>query len=290
MSIAAEQIGSLARAALEQEAMLSPKPGLVDAENCGAHKDMDVALLLTSAGALEPYFTRFAQQGVLDSRFSPEGRLAIIRADGIEAEQAMLAATHGVNTHKGALFLLGVLCYAAGHASANGTLVPRDVCAVSAKLCKGITAELGKDAGRAFTRYGARGARGEAEAGFPHVLLALETFSRASGQGATEQDAWLLALLRLIESVEDANVLDRCGEATARELRYRAGELAARYPAGGAALADEIRALDRDCCAWNASPGGAADLLACAMFFRALEERKTNLAETGRVSKNDIEL
>ena len=290
MSLTPEQIGQIARMALEQEAVLSPKPGLVDAENCGAHKDMDVALLLTSASALEPYFVKFAQQGALDSRFSPEGRLASIRADGIEAEQAMLAATHGVNTHKGALFLLGVLCCSAGYCFANGSFSVRDVCAVGAKLCKGITAELGKDAGRAFTRYGARGARGEAEDGFPHVLLALETFSRASGQGATEQDAWLLALLRLIESVEDANVLDRCGEATARELRYRAGELAARYPAGGAALADEIRALDRDCCAWNASPGGAADLLACAMFFRALEERKTNLAETGRVSKNDIEL
>ena len=290
MSITPEEIGRLAHAALDQEAVLSPKPGLVDAENCGAHKDMDVALLLTSASVLEPYFVRFAQQGALDCRLSPEGRLAAIRAGGVEAEKTMLAATHGVNTHKGALFLLGVLCYSAGYCFANGAFSMRDVCAIGAKLCKGITAELGKNAGRAFTRYGARGARGEAEDGFPHVLLALETFSRASGQGATEQDAWLLALLRLIESVEDANVLDRCGEATARELRYRAGELAARYPAGGAALADEIRALDRDCCVWNASPGGAADLLACAMFFRALEERKTNLGEMGRVSKNDIEL
>ena len=290
MSLTPEQIGHLARMALEQEAVLSPKPGLVDAENCGAHNDMDVALLLTSASALEPYFVKFAQQGVFDSRFSPEGRLASIRADGIEAEQAMLAATHSVNTHKGALFLLGVLCYSAGYCFANGAFSVRDVCAVGAKLCKDITAELGKNAGRAFARYGARGARGEAEDGFPHVLLALETFSRARGQGATEKDAWLLALLRLIESVEDANVLARCGEATARELRQSAGELAARCPAGGPALADEIRALDRDCCVWNASPGGAADLLACAMFFRALEERKTNLAETGRVSKNDIEL
>jgi triphosphoribosyl-dephospho-CoA synthetase len=290
MSITAEQIGWLARAALEQEAVLSPKPGLVDAENCGAHKDMDVALLLASAGALEPYFVRFAQQGLLEARLSPDGRLANIRADGVEAEQAMLAVTHGVNTHKGALFLLGVICYAAGHASASGVLAPRDLCTLGARLCRGITAELGKDTGRAFARYGARGARGEAEDGFPHVLLALDAFSRTIERGATGQDAWLVALLSLIATVEDTNVLARCGEATARELRRRAGELAARYPAGGAALADEIRALDCDCRAWNASPGGAADLLACAMFFRALEERETNLAESGRVSKNDIEL
>ena len=279
MSITAEQIGSLARAALEQEAVLSPKPGLVDAENNGAHKDMDVALLLASAGALEPYFVRFAQLGLLEARLSPDGRLASIRADGVEAEQAMLTVTKGVNTHKGALFLLGVLCYAAGHAATNGALVPRDVCTLGARLCRGITAELGKDAGRAFARYGARGARGEAEDGFPHVLLALDAFSRASEQGATEQDAWLVALLQLIATMEDANVLARCGKATARELRQSAGELAKRYPAGGAALADEIRALDCDCRVWNASPGGAADLLACAMFFRALEERETILSD-----------
>jgi len=275
MSIAAEQIGSLARAALEQEAMLSPQPGLVDAENCGAHKNMDVALLLTSAGVLEPYFVRFAQQGVLEAQLSPDGRLASIRADGVEAERAMFAATNGVNTHKGALFLLGVLCYAAGHASANGKLSSREVCACGAMLCRGITAELGKGAGRAFARYGARGARGEAEDGFLHVLLALETFSRASEQGATAQDAWLLVLMRLIATVEDANVLARCGEVIARELRQRAAQLAAHYPAGGAGLADKIRALDYDCVIWNASPGGTADLLACAMFLRAMEDMET---------------
>ena len=290
MSGLAEQIGRLAREALEQEARLSPKPGLVDAENSGAHADMDLDLLLKSAQALEPYFTAFAEQGIADAKLLPDGRIAKLREQGIEAECAMFAASNGVNTHKGALFLLGVLCYAAGYCTANGRLTPQEICTVGARFCGGITNELGNSAGRAFARYGARGARGEAEDGFPHVLLALETFSRASGQGATEQDAWLLALLRLIESVEDANVLARCGETTAWELQSRAGELAARYPAGGAELADEIRALDRDCCAWNVSPGGAADLLACAMFFRALEERKTNLAETGRVSKNDIEL
>lgn len=271
MSSTPEQIGRLARAALEQEAVLSPKPGLVDAENNGAHTDMDHALLRTSAGALEEYFVKFAQRGLLEAQLSPDGRLFSIRADGIEAEKAMLTTTHGVNTHKGALFLLGVLCYSAGQGLASGKLLPRNVCTLGARLCRGITAELGKDAGRAFARYGARGARGEAEDGFPNALTALDTFSRASVQGATEQDAWLLTLLQLIAVVDDANVLARCGEAVALELRQRAGALAARYPAGGDALANEIRALDRDCVIWNASPGGAADLLACAMFLRELE-------------------
>ena len=270
MNSAAERIGRLACDALLREAALSPKPGLVDAENNGAHKDMEVALLLTSAGVLEPYFVMFAGQGMREANLSPEGRLCTIRADGMEAEKAMLAATSGVNTHKGALFLLGVLCYSAGYCFANGAFSAQDVCEVGAKLCKGITAELGKDAGRAFARYGARGARGESEDGFPHVCMSLEVYAQARANGAVENDAWLLALLHLIASIEDANVLARCGEATALELRQRAGELAKRYPAGGTSLTDEIRALDRDCMAWNASPGGAADLLACAMFLETI--------------------
>ncbi|MDD4312115.1 MAG: triphosphoribosyl-dephospho-CoA synthase, partial [Eubacteriales bacterium] len=146
------------------------------------------------------------------------------------------------------------------------------VCALGARLCRGITAELGERAGRAFARYGARGARGEAEDGFPHALMALDAFARARVNGAGENDAWLLALLALIATMEDANVLARCGEATALELRRRARELAKRYPAGGDALSDDIRVLDRECRVWNASPGGAADLLACAMFLQTLTE------------------
>ena len=274
MSMTPEQIGALARDALAREALLSPKPGLVDAENNGAHKDMDVALLLTSASVLEPYFMRFAARGMQDASRLPEGRLSTIRADGREAERAMFAATGNVNTHKGALFLLGVLCYSAGYCFANGVLSAQDVCAVGAKLCNGITTELGDSAGRAFAHYGARGARGEAEDGFPHVLEAMHAFRCAREQGATENDAWLVSLLMLIASLEDANVLARCGVTIARELRSRAEKIALRYPAGGASLAGEIRALDRDCRVWNASPGGAADLLACAMFLDALLKKE----------------
>ena len=275
MSMIAEQIGQLARAALEQEARLSPKPGLVDAENNGAHTDMDLDLLLKSAETLEPYFARFAAQGMADAAFSPDGRLSAIRAEGRKAERAMLIATNSINTHKGALFLLGVLCYAAGYSAANGTLLaPQTVCSTAARVCSGITQELGETAGRAYARYGARGARGEAEEGFPHALLAQITFEQARTQGAEENDAWLLALLHLIETMDDANVLARCGKVTAQALREKAGKIASRYPAGGTEMNTEIRALDRDCQAWRASPGGAADVLACGMFLFALTKHE----------------
>ena len=270
MSIAAERIGRFAREALEQEARLSPKPGLVDAENSGAHTDMDLELLLRSANALEPYFAGFAEQGIADATLSPDRRIATVREQGREAERAMFAATNSINTHKGALFLLGSLCYAAGYCFENGERSEEQVCATAALFCGGITKELGESAGRAFARYGARGARGEAEDGFPHALDALKSYRQAISLGAAQSDAWLLTLLGLIKTLDDANVLARCGKETAQTLRERAGEIASRYPAGGTNMRDEIRALDRECIAFRASPGGAADLLACAMFLHAL--------------------
>jgi len=271
MNLTAEKIGSAARGALVREAKLTPKPGLVDAENCGAHHDMDLQLMIKSAEALEPYFARFAAQGMRDAALPPDGRLSAIRADGMEAESAMFAATNGVNTHKGALFLLGVLCYSTGYCAANGlNLSPEAICQTGARVCSGVTRELGADGGRAYLRYGARGARGEAEDGFPHVLEAIRANSAAKERGAAHEEGWLVSLLTMISSVEDANVLARCGDTIAKELRREAGDIIARHPAGGVEFTREIRKLDRDCRRWNASPGGAADLLACGMFLQAL--------------------
>jgi triphosphoribosyl-dephospho-CoA synthetase len=274
MNLAAELIGELAQIALLHEATLTPKPGLVDAVSCGAHTDMDLALLIRSADALMPFFTRFAARGIEDAPLSINGKLSAIRADGREAEDVMFSATGGVNTHKGALFLLGLLCYAAGYCSANNvSLLPEVVCATAALACRGVTEELGANAGRAYTRYGARGARGEAEEGYPHVLDALATFDNALCHGAGAKEAWLLALLRLISRVEDSNVLARCGEQTARKLRARAEKIVAHTSGGDEKLSYDVIRLDQVCVAWNASPGGSADLLACAMFLRALVEK-----------------
>lgn len=275
MSLTAEKIGALAQAALVKEARLTPKPGLVDAQNNGAHTDMDLALLLTSATVLEPYFARFAEQGISNAALPPDGMLSSIRAEGRKAEEAMLKTTNGVNTHKGALFLLGALCYGAGYCAGNGiALLAQTVCQTASRVCAGVTGELGAGAGRAYLRYGASGARGEAEAGFPHALLAIDAFQDAIARGAIEDDAWLFALLRLIETLDDANVLARCGKERAQELKSRAGEIATRYPNGGEAFLREMRALDCDCQAWRASPGGAADLLATAMFLAEIVPKK----------------
>lgn len=269
----AERIGRAACEALLFEARLTPKPGLVDTDNSGAHADMDLALLERSAKALHPYFIRFAARGEAFSDVPPDGLLSEIRPDGLEAERAMFSATGGVNAHKGAIFLLGALCFAAGRMNKRGeALFPIGVAADAGRVCRGVTRELERGAGRAYARYGASGARGEAEAGYPSVLFAaLPAYHAAREAGASERDAWLLALLRLIAAIEDANVLARCGADIALWLRREADAIAQAHPAGGASLVNAIAALDARCRLFGASPGGAADLLACAVFLNSLD-------------------
>ena len=100
---AAGHLSALARQALEDEVDLTPKPGLVDRRNTGAHDDMDRPLFHRSAQVLEPYFCRFVSLGMAAA--SPEK----LQALGRQAEHAMLDATGGVNTHKGALYSLSLI-------------------------------------------------------------------------------------------------------------------------------------------------------------------------------------
>ena len=113
-SFAAGHLAQLARQALEDEVCLTPKPGLVDRRNTGAHDDMDLPLFRRSAAALEPYFCRFVSLGMAGA--SP----AELQALGREAEHAMLTATGGVNTHKGALYSFALLLSALGRSLTEG--------------------------------------------------------------------------------------------------------------------------------------------------------------------------
>ena len=104
-------IAHLATQALQTELDTTPKPGLVDKDNNGAHRDMDHALMQLSINTLHPYFVRLALLGFADTLPSHTS----IRDTGIEAEKAMLAATNSVNTHKGALFSMGLAVVAAAY-------------------------------------------------------------------------------------------------------------------------------------------------------------------------------
>lgn len=249
---AAQRLAELAVQALLEEVDQTPKPGLVDRNNRGAHRDMDRDLFHRSARSLLPYFRRAVTLGL--ERADCMGSL---QKAGLAAERVMLAETGGVNTHRGAVYAFGLILAAMGSRLARGG----DVFAGAAALAEsGLPPAAGSHGQQARQRYGAPGARGEALAGFPHARHAWAALARPGGRDA--------ALLTLLAEVEDTNLLHRGGPEGLALVQSRARSiLAASPPAYGEGLLD----LDRACIARNLSPGGSADLLALALFLGRTE-------------------
>src|SRR3954471_24263470 len=171
-------IGRAAVRALYTELALSPKPGLVSPLDSGAHDDMDMTTFMRSLFALRGYFCTIAAAGASGADF------AELQALGLRAERRMLAATCGINTHRGAIFSLGLLAAAAGWLGAEGRSIAGD--ALGRCIARRWGAAIARAGEQASTshgtepvrRYGARGAREEAAAGFPLLFdLALPTLS-----------------------------------------------------------------------------------------------------------------
>ncbi|OSN01518.1 MULTISPECIES: triphosphoribosyl-dephospho-CoA synthase CitG [Lonsdalea] len=251
--------------ALTVEVMLTPKPGLVDRANNGAHHDMDVPLFQKSIRAMTPWLRRFIDVGYEHADASPKQLLAQVRPVGIACEQAMLAATQGVNTHKGGIFACGLLCSAAGWLAANGVaLTQRSLCQTVADMCRDLVRDELFPSRRAatageqlFQRYGLTGARGEAASGFQTVTrLALPAYRQALGEYDREM-ALLHTLVVLMAHNPDTNIVSRGGmEGLAFVQRYAADLLAQ-----GVTI-PRLQAMDRALTARHLSPGGTADLLA----------------------------
>lgn len=278
MRIVPEEIGRFAVQSLLYEVAATPKPGLVDRRNAGAHKDMDCYTFLASAAALAPYFTQFAQVGAERSQLEPKALFRAIRSIGIAAEQCMFAATAGINTHKGAIFSLGLACTAAGILLAADTkLTPENVADYVSKMTEGICAqeyqgiETKKNPTKGeqiYLRYGLTGVRGEAEQGFPSVLrYSYPVLENCLLRGISLNESLLQAYLHLAGNVDDTNVL---GRHDMKISAYVKTETQALLKAGGALKTENIallETLDDDFIKKNISPGGCADLLALTMFL-----------------------
>ena len=272
----AEYIGAQAYIALQREVNTTPKPGLVDRNNRGAHKDMDLRHFFSSANALRPYLTRCAETGYLTRDESPKKTFADIRPLGKEAEQTMLRATHGVNTHKGAIFSMGILCAAAGRLEPS-LWTPETLLSECAAMAAGVVAEdLGhitlqnaKTPGeRLHVRYGITGVRGQAEAGFPAVLtVGIPIFREGLSRGLSMNDAGCAALLHLLAATDDTNLIHRSDRQTQLEIRDRIARLVKENPFPDQEM---ILALDEEFIQRNLSPGGTADLLAMTYLLDAL--------------------
>lgn len=268
----ADRLADLAVDALIDEADLSPKPALVDRRGNGAHQDLHLGLMHASALSLWPAFKEMAEAALHFGVVGQPLREAIGRI-GREGEAAMLHTTGGVNTHRGAIWALGLLVVAAALEPDNRTSAALSLRAAQLALIDDRYSPVQNSHGAEVAqRYGARGAREQAQLGFPAVLhygLPQLQRSRATGQG--EQNARLDALLAIMTTLADTCVLYRAGESGLEAMQRGAQKV---LDAGGSASLGGRRCLhelDLQLLSLNASPGGAADLLAACLFIDSLE-------------------
>jgi triphosphoribosyl-dephospho-CoA synthase len=275
-AITTAQIGRLAIRSLYREVVLSPKPGLVSPESQGSHADMDYTTFLRSLHALRRYFPAITQCGLSRPGLIPLQML------GIGAEAEMLAATNGVNTHRGAIFNLGLLCAATGCLLADGELPSAQTACdavrtiwgqeILAGLVTQSTTEAQSHGLIVARRYGSGGARQEAAAGFPAAMeVGLPAYRHALAASGDGELAAVQTLFALMAELDDTNLLWRGGR---EGLAYGRRAAADFLAAGGVFSADwrsHAEAIDRDFVAHRLSPGGSADLLGVTLFLAELD-------------------
>lgn len=277
-----KNIGRLALEAMLIEVSATPKPGLVDRNNSGAHKDMNFFTFMKSAASLHSYFEDFAKAGFSGAceKILPEKIFPVIRKTGIEAEKDMLNATNGINTHKGEIFSLGLLSASAGYiAGMNEAVTSEKVLQLSADMCRGICEH---DFSRAkmkspdmltkgeaiYLEHGISGIRGEAEKGYPVVKnYALPALKKYLDENFNMNDSLVFTLINIMAVNDDTNIIARHGVNTCEEVkRISRGMLL------DSLSIDEICRLDAEFIRRGISPSGSADLLAVTYFLYMLEK------------------
>jgi triphosphoribosyl-dephospho-CoA synthase len=262
----ATELAERAVNALIAEALLTPKPALVDQRGPGAHRDLDLARLLRSARALRGSFHGMAlaaAHGACGVALREQ-----LGALGRGGERHMLRATGGSNAHRGAIWVLGLLVAAVALAPQRSVRAAAALAARLARLPDRHAPKLESNGARVCRRFGVSGARGEAQAGFPHVLeVGLPALRRARASGSEERWARLDALMAIMASLEDTCLLHRGGRDALETAQHGARRVlwlgGTASDAGRAALFELDAQLKRR----DASPGGCADLLAACLFL-----------------------
>ena len=292
-------IAHLATQALQAELDTTPKPGLVDKDNNGAHRDMDHALMQLSINTLHPYFVRLAFLGFADTLPSH----TVIRDAGIEAEKAMLEATNGVNTHKGALFSMGLAVVAAAYeekkAAANkeerGKEREEEYLSSLQLTIKALAASFPDTSGTHGSKAKLlsngtttiKGALDNAREGYEKLFAEWLPFYN---ERRKSHDAHALhkTLLRIMCDLDDTNIIYRTNVATAEEVKQEARALLASFEEAYAAEDKEkcasaieekcasaellaLKDMDRRYTERNISPGGAADMLSLTVFIGSIQ-------------------
>jgi triphosphoribosyl-dephospho-CoA synthase len=271
-------LASLASQSLIAEAELTPKPGLVDRRGSGAHHDLSLDLMKLSATVLEPYFVAMSSRSVgrdVDSSLRQE-----LAAIGREAETVMRKVTRGINTHKGAIWNLGLLIAAAARRESRTARQIAAAASAIARLPDRPQPELITHGDMVRNRYGATGARGEASNGFPHVVeFGLPMLRERRAAKCSEEICRLDALLSVMSQVDDTCVLYRGGSEALTLVKSGAEAVLMAGGSGSATGRKLMRELDRELIARHISPGGSADLLAATIFLDAVERQQSEIGK-----------
>ena len=267
--ITSAAIGRAATLALHDELSLAPKPGLVTLIDRGSHDDMDAHTFMRSLFSLRRYFVQIAEAGSGGADF------AVLERCGIAAEARMLAATGGVNTHRGAIFMLGLLCAAAGAAlrERGGASHPDQLRDALRRHWGDALVRRSRHppmlpGGIAARRHGLRSASEEAALAFPVLFkTALPALTAGLARGLTPHQARLDTLFHIMAVLDDSNLAHRGGLAGLHYAQRVAREFLDR---GGVARPEglqEAQAIAGDFVMRRLSPGGAADTLAAACWI-----------------------
>lgn len=249
-------VADLAERALRLELDTTPKPGLVDRQDNGAHKDMDYALMSKSISALRPYLTRLAVESAKD--IDP----AKIKEIGIEAEKAMLKATGGVNTHKGALFCIGLSVAAASClACSTGAVEAYSFKELVSRAASEIPSAQGTHGAEAKRSFKAVGALENARAAYPELFADWLPYYRS-----LEGDPFRChkTLLHIMTTLDDTNILHRRGAEGLAHAEAEAARLLEDFSESG------LSSLNKDFIRENISPGGSADMLSLTIFINSI--------------------
>lgn len=280
----AHGIASAAIKAVLYEAVAAPKPGLVDRFGQGAHRDMDIFTFMSSGSSIYKGMYSCAYAGLTGHEDGP-ALLHKIRPLGIACERDMMRATNGVNTHKGIIFSMGIVCAATGALYRHGYkegIKAEEICSMAADMCRGLVEkELGNVSSkqnlthgeRLYMEYGITGIRGEVQGGFRTVLEKGMPILRNNElrERLNLNDLLLHTLMNIMTICNDTNVVIRGGLAGLQLVQDSAKE----FMASGGMLSesgrDRLYEMDRLLVEKNLSPGGAADLLSLSLFLAAME-------------------
>ncbi|MFC0272670.1 triphosphoribosyl-dephospho-CoA synthase [Metabacillus herbersteinensis] len=263
------RVAKVAVRSLIEEVELTPKPGLVDRVNTGAHRDLTIQLMRTSAESLADTFEQIAF--ISYGRTPSQSLREEIAAIGRNGEKRMFEVTCGVNTHKGAIWAIGLLVSAASIEKGRCTIeqivtLAGEIARFPDRYCPSTSTN-----GRNVTAtYGVVGARGEAQQGFPHIIqFSRPMLNRSRENGLIEEKARLNALLSLIAHLDDTCILHRGGP---EALSFAKREAASFLTNGNF---NWLETLDEEFIRRNISPGGSADLLAATLFLDKIQANKS---------------